>query len=166
MTRPHARPTPAHPAWRGWQLLGAWVALSALTACALRPPASSEELTADSQALPLSVVAGGVVSPPFCLHVLYRNTFYAIVSDNRAEAWVTDGSCASQGARRVVNGIRLSWRHDAPWDTQSNRQCLRTDTCRNHEQNVIEGKNIRCAAARVSEGNQTAFISSDQTACR
>jgi hypothetical protein len=142
------------------------VALAALGGCALRPPFSSEEVKIDSEALPLNLVMGGAVAQPFCLHVLYRNAFYVLYSDTRAEAWVTDGSCASEGKHRTVSGIKLSWHHDAPWDTQVNRQCLQTDTCRMNEQNIIEGKNIRCAAALVVEGNQSAFVSTDLKACR
>lgn len=139
----------------------------ALSACTLRPPHSSEEFTADSQSLPPSVVAGGVVSPPFCLHIRYRNTFYGLYSDTRAEAWTTEGPCASTGARRVVDKLLLGWRHDAPWDTQQQqRQCMRTDVCSNHAQDVIEGKNMRCVMARATDGNQSAYLSSDQTACR
>jgi hypothetical protein len=138
--------------------------LFALTAgCALRPPASSEELTIDSVALSQEL-AQGVTAAPFCLHLRYANVFYIAYSDTRTEAWVTDGRCASNGARREVEGLRLSWLHD--WkDTRVTRQCLHTDTCRINEQHIVEGRNIRCAAAQARDGNQTAFASTNQAAC-
>jgi hypothetical protein len=49
---------------------------------------------------------------------------------------------------------------------QGTRQCLDTDTCIVNEQHVIEGRNIRCASAQARQGNQTAFITTDQAVCR
>jgi hypothetical protein len=136
---------------------------TSLAACTLRPPESSEELMIDSVSL-TPELAQGVTSKPFCLHLLYSNAFYVAYSDSRTEAWSTDGTCASNGARRAIEGLRLSWWND--WhDTQTNRQCLNTDGCRMNEQNVVEGRNIRCASAQARDGNQTAFLTTDQAVC-
>lgn len=109
-------------------------------------------------------LAQGVTGQPFCLHLRYSNEFYVAYSDSRTEAWVTEGSCASNGARRPVEGLRVSWWNDW-YDTQRNRQCLRTDSCRMNDQNLVEGRNIRCASAQARDGNQSAFITTDQTVC-
>lgn len=86
-------------------------------------------------------------------------------SDSRTEAWITDGLCGSTGgARRPVESLRLSWRNDW-YDTQTNRQCLQTDSCRMNDQNVIEGRNIRCASAQARDGNQAAFLTTDHAVC-
>lgn len=135
-----------------------------LAACTLRPPASAEELMVDSVTLS-PALAQGVVAKPFCLHLRYSNDFYVLYSDNRTEAWITDGPCSdAQGARRRVAHIRLSWWHDW-YDTQSNRQCLDHDICRMNDTQVIEGRNIRCASAQARDGNQTAFLTTDHTRC-
>lgn len=137
--------------------------VASLAACTLRPPASSEELLVDSVSLRTDL-AQGVTGQPFCLHLRYSNEFYVAYSDSRTEAWVTEGSCASNGARRPVEGLRVSWWNDW-YDTQRNRQCLRTDSCRMNDQNLVEGRNIRCASAQARDGNQSAFITTDQTVC-
>jgi hypothetical protein len=135
----------------------------ALAACTLRPPQSAEEHMVDSLTLPGNLTRG-VVAAPFCLHLRYSNAFYVGYSDSRTETWVTDGSCASKGARRALESVRVSWWYD--WDdTQSNRQCLNADGCRINEQNAIMGRNIRCASAQAHEGNQTAFVSTDHAVC-
>lgn len=139
-------------------------ALLSFTACTLRPPASSEELMIDSVTLTPDL-AQGVTGKPFCLHLRYSNEFYVAYSDSRTEAWITDGQCSETGgARRPVESLRLSWRNDW-YDTQTNRQCLQTDTCRMNDQNVIEGRNIRCASAQARDGNQTAFLTTDHAVC-
>jgi len=134
-----------------------------LSACTLRPPVSGEERAIDSATLSPDL-AQGLVSAPFCLHVRYHNAFFVAMSDTRADAWVTEGACATAGARRQVDAVRLSWRHDW-YPTQNTRQCLNTDNCSNNDANVIEGRNIRCASAQARHGNQTAFISTDQALC-
>lgn len=134
-----------------------------LAACTLRPPMSSEEHMVDSASLSPEL-AQGVVATPFCLHLRYSNQFFVAYSDARTEAWITDGTCATNGARRAVDSLRLSWRDDW-YDTQNTRQCLQTDACRINEQNVIEGHNVRCASAQARAGNQTAFVSTDQARC-
>ncbi len=136
----------------------------ALTACTLRPPESSEELMVDSVTL-APELAQGIVAKPFCLHLRYSNEFYVAYSDSRTEAWVTEGRCDSAKAdKRRVDGIRLSWWNDW-YDTQTNRQCLDADACRMNDQNVVEGRNIRCASAQARDGNQTAFLTTDHTVC-
>jgi hypothetical protein len=134
-----------------------------LSACTLRPPKSAEEQMVDSVTLSPDV-ARGVVAPAFCLHLRYSNTFLVGFSDSRTEAWVTDGRCASKGARRELESIRVSWWYD--WDdTQSTRQCLQADGCRVNEQNALIGRNVRCASAQAHEGNQTAFVTTDHAVC-
>ncbi|TAK85761.1 MAG: hypothetical protein EPO09_20075 [Aquabacterium sp.] len=136
----------------------------ALTACTLRPPESSEELMVDSMTL-TPELAQGITAKPFCLHLRYSNEFYVAYSDSRTEAWITEGRCDSAKAdKRRVDGIRLSWWNDW-YDTQTNRQCLDTDACRMNDQNVVEGRNIRCASAQARDGNQTAFITTDHAVC-
>ena len=134
-----------------------------LTACTLRPPQSGEERMIDSVALSPEL-SQGVVATPFCLHLRYSNKFFVIYSDTHSEAWVTDGTCATNGARRSVEGLRLSWWND--WHhAHEHRQCDGVDTCRVSAQNVVEGQNIRCASAQARDRNQTAFITTDQTVC-
>lgn len=136
----------------------------ALAACTLRPPESSEELMVDSVTL-TPELAQGITAKPFCLHLRYSNEFYVAYSDSRTEAWVTEGRCDSAKAdKRRVDGIRLSWWNDW-YDTQTNRQCLDTDACRMNDQNVVEGRNIRCASAQARDGNQTAFLTTDNAVC-
>jgi hypothetical protein len=137
---------------------------SMLGACTLRPPISGEERAIDSTTLAPELAPGMAAAAPFCLHVRYHNAFFVAMSDTRADAWVTEGTCASAGARRQVDTVRLSWRHDW-YDTQKTRQCQNTDVCSNNDANVIEGRNIRCVAANAQQGNQVAFITTDQAAC-
>lgn len=146
-------------------ILPALAALSAgLAACTLRPPSSSEELMIDSVTL-AEPLAQGVTAKPFCLHLRYTNEFYVAYSDSRTEAWVTEGPCSdANAAKRSVEGLRLSWWNDW-YDTQTNRQCLQTDACRMNDQNVIEGRNIKCASAQARDGNQTAFLTTDHAVC-
>ncbi|RTL26711.1 MAG: hypothetical protein EKK47_20655 [Burkholderiales bacterium] len=140
------------------------LAAAALTACTLRPPASSEEMMIDSVSLSPEL-ARGVVAKPFCLHLRYSNEFYVAYSDSRTEAWTTEGQCGDEKAtRRLVESLRLSWWNDW-YDTQTNRQCLQTDACRMNDQNVVEGRNIKCASAQARDGNQTAFITTNQAVC-
>lgn len=136
---------------------------SVLCACTLRPPVSGEERAIDSTPLPAELMQG-LLEKPFCLHIRYHNAFFVAMSDTRVEAWVTDGTCATAGARRQVDALRLSWRNDW-YDTQNTRQCLQTDICSVNDANVIEGRNIRCASAQARHGDQMAFISTDQTVC-
>ncbi len=129
----------------------------------LRPPQSAEETMVDSQ-MPGDMVGAGVVGQPFCLHLRYRNHFFPMYSDAQAEAWVSDGSCASKGPARSVGKLRLSWWYD--WqDAQANRQCLLSARCRVDEQHIVLGRNIRCASAQATDGPHTAFITTDQAVC-
>ena len=138
-------------------------AATLLSACALRPPFSSEEREVESATLAPDL-AQGVTATPFCLHLRYHNAFFVVASDSRTEAWVTEGACASKGGRRAVETLRLSWWQDL-YDTQRTRQCLQTDRCDINEQNAIEGRNTRCASAQATQGNQSAFITTDQNVC-
>jgi hypothetical protein len=145
-------------------LLSAAALASTLAGCTLRPPESGEEHMIDSVTL-TPELAQGITAKPFCLHLRYSNEFYVAYSDSRTEAWVTDGRCDSAPAdKRRVDGIRLSWWNDW-YDTQTNRQCLNTDGCRMNDQNVVEGRNIRCASAQARDGNQTAFVTTDHAVC-
>jgi hypothetical protein len=148
---------------RGWAWLVA-VALGLLgSGCMLRPPQSSEETMVDSQ-MPGDQVGAGLSGKPFCLHLRYRNHFFPMYSDARAEAWVSDGTCASKGPARPVGTLRLSWWHD--WqDAQNNRQCLQSSRCGIDEQHIVLGRNIRCAATQATDGPHTAFITTDQAVC-
>lgn len=139
------------------------LAVLMLPACALREPYSSEQRAIDSVTLS-PPLAQGVEAAPFCLHLRYNNAFFAIASESRTEAWVTDGPCHTPGAKRVVDTLRVSWRHDFQ-DARGTRQCHDTDTCIANEQHVIEGRNIRCASAHARHGNQTAFVTTDQAIC-
>lgn len=148
----------------------AWIATLAmpgLSGCTVRPPISSHEHRIDSTTLGVELV-GTAQAAPFCLHLRHGNTFLGVYSENRIEAWVTDGSCAAAppaGAARTVDAIRISGRWD--WhDTQFSRQCMQTDRCLSHERNIVEGRHIRCASATARVGNQVAHIVSDEAACR
>lgn len=141
------------------------VALAAmLSACTLRPPVSGEERAIDSTALAPELVQGVAAAAPFCLHVRYHNAFFVVMSDTRVDAWVTEGACATAGARRQVDAVRVSWRNDW-YDTQDTHQCTQSDVCSVNDANLIAGRNIRCASAHARHGNQVAFISTDQSAC-
>ncbi len=176
-------PTSPRPALRG--LTAAGLACALLGGCVLRPPQSSEETMVDS-VIPGEAVGAGVTGRPFCLHLRYRNHFFSAYSDSRVEAWVTDGRCTPPAvvtavaasspasaavaptvaapAKRQVGSIRIGWWYD--WeDHQKNRQCLATDRCDVDAQNVILGRNIRCAVAQVADGPYTAFITTDVTVC-
>ncbi|MEY2843374.1 MAG: hypothetical protein RI920_1411 [Pseudomonadota bacterium] len=131
--------------------------------CMLRPPQSGEETMVDSQ-MPGDLVGAGLVGKPFCLHLRYHNHFFPMYSDAQAEAWVSEGSCASKGPTRSVGTLRLSWWYD--WeDTQSNRQCLQAERCSMDQQHVVLSRNIRCAATQAADGPHTAFITTDHAVC-
>ena len=139
------------------------IAAALLSACALPEPYSEAEVAVDSVTL-ATELAQGVEAAPFCLHLRYDNAYFGVASESSAEAWVTEGSCKEPGARRQVDNVRVSWRHDYQ-DIQATRQCVDTDRCRNHDQHIIEGRNIRCASAQARQGNQTAFVTTDQAYC-
>jgi len=85
-------------------------------------------------------------------------------SNSQTESWITQGRCATPGERRSLEALRLSWWYE--WsDTQTNRQCLNTDSCSLKEQNAITGRHILCASAQAHEGNQIAFVSTDHARC-
>lgn len=135
----------------------------ALGGCMLRPPSSSEETQIDSS-MPPQATAVGIEGKPFCLHLRYRNHYWPMFSDDQAEAWVSDGSCASKGPARAVASLRVSWWYD--WaDAQRNRQCTMAERCSADEQHVVIGFNVRCAAAQAMDGPHTAFIATDSTRC-
>lgn len=146
-----------------WGVVLSTILSALLSACTLRPPLSGEERTIDSVTLAPDLVQGAVAQP-FCLHLSYHNTFFVVGSDNRTEAWITDGPCATPGPKRAVESLRLSWWNDW-YDSQQTRQCLQSDVCSVNDQNAVEGRNIRCASAQARQGNQTAFITTDQAVC-
>jgi len=154
--------TPIAP--RPAALLAALLATALLSACALPWPYSQAEVAVDSVTL-APELAQSVTAPPFCLHLRYDNAYFAIASESSAEAWITEGRCADAGPARQVDTLRVSWRHDYQ-DAQGTRQCLDTDRCRNHDQHIVDGRNIRCASAQARQGNQTAFVTTDHAACR
>jgi len=174
-------------------LKAAALACALLSACVLRPPQSSEETMVDS-VIPGDAVGAGVTGRPFCLHLRYRNHFFSAYSDSRVEAWISDGSCTASAnmpasasaeassaasapasplaraasatlpAKRQVGTLRIGWWYD--WeDHQKNRQCLATDRCDIDAQNLILGRNIRCAVAQATDGAYTAFVTTDVTGC-
>ena len=134
-----------------------------LGGCTLRPLYQEQVQHIDSVTLNHESTAG-VGGTPFCLHLRHGNGFFVAYSRNRVEAWVTDGRCAEQGPARVVDAIRLNWRADLR-DAQEGRQCMQTERCTHTEDNVVEGKFFRCATAAARQGNQTAYISSDEARC-
>ena len=134
-----------------------------LAGCTLRPVYQEQETRIDSVTLSTAATAG-VGGTPFCLHLRHGNGFFVAYSRNRVEAWVTDGRCADQGPVRAVDAIRLNWRADFR-DAQEGRQCMQTERCTHIEDNVVEGKFFRCATAAARQGNQSAYISSDETRC-
>jgi hypothetical protein len=134
-----------------------------LSGCSIRPPQNESEVRIDSVTVPQANV-GPAVAAPFCLHLRHRNLFLVAYSRNSVEAWVTDGSCDSKGAARSVDGIRLHWRADLH-QAQEARHCMVTDRCAHTEQNAIEGRFIRCATASARQGNQVAYVSSDEARC-
>lgn len=134
-----------------------------LTGCTLRPLHQQREIQIDSVTLS-NEASAGVGGTPFCLHLRQDNQFYVAYSRNHVEAWVTDGRCTDKGPERAVDAIRLNWRADLR-DAQEGRQCMQTERCTHTENNVIEGKFIRCATAAARQGNQAAYISSDEVRC-
>jgi hypothetical protein len=144
-----------------------WISLLAVAAplsgCAIYPLDAAQEVEVDSIALAPRLTYG-VVATPFCLHLKYQNGFKVVYSDHQAEAWVTDGSCASKGARRKLETLALSWRYDTY--TQQDKFCGNADTCTMNEHRILEGRLLQCVSARAREGDQSAFISTDQAACR
>jgi hypothetical protein len=143
--------------------LGGMLVALLLSACAVRPIVSGEEHKVDSTALTPDLTQG-VSSAPFCLHLHHQNTFLAVHSDNLVEAWITEGSCQNAGKPMAVDAIRVTLRYDW-YDTQTTRQCLQSERCVFHEKHLVEGRNIRCASAQARQGNQTAFITTDQALC-
>ena len=141
-------------------LLGAALSLGG---CTLRPFTQQHETQIDSVTLSDAATAG-VGGRPFCLHLRHGNQFYVAYSQNRVEAWVTDGRCADKGPERAVDAIRLNWRADLR-DSQDGRQCMQTERCTHTENNVVEGRFFRCATAAARQGNQAAYISSDEVRC-
>src|SRR6218665_357502 len=134
-----------------------------LTGCTLRPMHQQSEVQIDSVTMSLEATAG-VTGTPFCLHLRHDNEFFVAYSRNKAEARVTDGRGTDNGPERSVDGIRLNWRADFR-DSQEGRQCMQTGRCTHTENNVLEGKFFRCATAAARQGNQAAYISSDEARC-
>lgn len=134
-----------------------------LTGCTLRPMHQQSEMQIDSVTMSQEATAG-VSGTPFCLHLRHDNEFFVAYSRNKVEAWVTDGRCTDNGPERAVDAIRLNWRADLR-DSQEGRQCMQTSRCTHVENNVIEGKFLRCATAAARQGNQAAYISSDEARC-
>lgn len=143
--------------------LGLMCAALSLGGCTLRPFSQQQETQIDSVTLSDAATAG-VGGRPFCLHLRHGNQFFVAYSQNRVEAWVTDGRCADKGPERAVDAIRLNWRADLR-DSQEGRQCMQTERCTHTENNVVEGRFFRCATAAARQGNQAAYISSDEVRC-
>jgi hypothetical protein len=137
--------------------------LASLNGCALPPLDSAQEVQVDTVTLSPRLTYG-VTATPFCLHLRHHSGFKVVYSDHAVEAWATDGSCASKGARRSIDTLALSWRYDSY--TQQDRLCGNADTCTMADKRVIEGRVIQCASARAREGDQSAFVSTDQARCR
>ncbi len=140
-------------------LLWAIALLVALPA-ALRTGSLYAHLKADVAAL-LPVNAPSVQAKKA---LFARATGLTYLGVDHIEAWVTDGRCTDKGPERAVDAIRLNWRADLR-DAQEGRQCMQTERCTHTENNVIEGKFLRCATAAARQGNQTAYISSDEVRC-
>ncbi len=160
ITALHARASWIGRANRLWPLVFAGLFLSA---CAVRPLSDGEEHMIDSVSLAPDLVRG-ISTEPFCLHLRHQNSFIAVRSANQVEAWVTAGTCQSAGKPMTVDAIRVTLRFDW-YDTQTTKQCLQTERCLFKEQHVGEGRHMRCASAQARQGNQTAFISTDQVWC-
>lgn len=141
-------------------LLCLWLPLSG---CTVRPPLGAQEVEVDSVTLEPQHT-GGVGGSPFCLHLRQAHTFLVGYSANRIEAWVSDGSCASKGARRVVDAVRLHWRTEWP-EANNARQCMAADGCSVSAHDIVIGQFVQCATATARQGNQTAFISNDTIRC-
>lgn len=167
---PPRQPDTGRPARRGTlraALLAVTVAVGmggfGLTGCTVRPMHQQREMQIDSVTLSVEATAG-VSGTPFCLHLRHNNEFFVAYSRNQVEAWVTDGRCTDNGPERAVDAIRLNWRADLR-DSQEGRQCMQTGRCTHTENNVIEGKFFRCVTAAARQGNQAAYISSDEARC-
>lgn len=162
----HVRPPLAPPRRPATWLVSTMVCLAgamSLAGCTLRPLHQQLEMQVDSVTLGIEATAG-VGGTPFCLHLRHNNQFFVAYSRNQVEAWVTDGRCTDNGPERTVDAIRLNWRADLR-DSQEGRQCMQAGRCTHTENNVIEGKFFRCVTAAARQGNQTAYISSDETRC-
>jgi hypothetical protein len=140
------------------------MALGLLGGCSLYPTSPvTQELQVDTVTLAPRLTYG-VTSTPFCLHLRYKNDFKVVYSQHEVEAWATDGVCAAKGARRSIDTLALSWRYDGY--TQADKLCGSADTCTMADQRLIEGRLIQCVSARARDGDQSAFVSSDQARCR
>lgn len=100
---------------------------------------------------------------PFCLHVKFNNNYLYLYSENYAEGWVTDGACEADGSKRAVENIGIGWRYKG--EGQSNNQCANSESCSFSERNYGIGKTIECAASSAKDGNQSAHVTTDGTAC-
>jgi hypothetical protein len=159
MMRPSSAPAPLP-----LLALAGFVTLGLLGGCSLYPLSPvTQELQVDTVALAPRLTYG-VSSTPFCLHLRYRNDFKVVYSQHEVEAWATDGACAAKGARRHIETLALSWRYDGY--TQQDKLCGSADTCTMADQRLIEGRLIQCVSARARDGDQSAFLSSDQANCR
>jgi len=166
MKLPHVCPTLALPRSRAaWlaTLLAVGSMAASLSGCTVRPMHQQLEMQVDSVTLGIEATAG-VGGTPFCLHLRHNNEFFVAYSRNQIEAWVTDGRCTDNGPERTVDAIRVNWRADLR-DSQEGRQCMQTGRCTHTENNVIEGKFFRCVTAAARQGNQAAYISSDEVRC-
>lgn len=140
--------------------LAAALAAAALAGCVIQRPVPVE-MKVDS--VPLSSPAGSA-SEPFCLHLRFdTRRYYLAYSENAVEAWVTGGSCSSNGARRGVESINLGWRYK--WEGLSGKQCTQQDSCALGEKNVVLGKVFECAMVTARDGEQSAHLSTDQVGC-
>lgn len=135
----------------------------ALGGCALYPLDAAQELQVDAVTL-APKLSYGVTATPFCLHLRHHSGFKVVYSEHAVEAWATDGSCATKGARRSIDTLALSWRYDSY--PQQDKLCGNADTCTMADKRIIEGRMIQCVSARARDGDQSAFLSSDLARCR
>ena len=132
----------------------------ALSGCAVQRPLSGEARVESSL---LATASAEGAPAPFCLHLRWGNRFYGAYSGNTAEAWVSEGPCAADGAARSVESISLGWRYR--WDAPQTQICAPASQCRLDAHHIVLGKVFECLRVQVRDGAQQAFFSTDQAAC-
>ena len=129
--------------------------------CANRQPTVSE-LKIDSNRA-VNAAATSSSSLPFCLHIKYSNEYKYVLTENNAQAWVTDGSCDADGPQRNVAELVVRWRYQH--DQLGTRSCTAAAECSLNEQTYGEGRRLSCVSGSARDGGFEAGVSTDWYAC-